>query len=141
MLTFKQGNLFDDDAEALVNPVNCVGVSGAGLAKKFVRRFPEAERAWDAATAAHAERCAGEVEAAEKLAEAWERKYEQLYNASRNLCALADAMLPGQMMSPDQANNAQRIVTEMAAALDFRAEALSATRASVEKTEPKKEKE
>jgi O-acetyl-ADP-ribose deacetylase (regulator of RNase III) len=41
MLTFVSGNLFDSDAEALVNPVNCVGVSGAGLAKDFARRFPE----------------------------------------------------------------------------------------------------
>ncbi len=31
-------------AEALVNPVNCVGVSGKGLALEFKRRFPVAVR-------------------------------------------------------------------------------------------------
>lgn len=41
MITFKQGNIFDDDAEAIVNPVNCVGVMGKGLALEFKKRFPE----------------------------------------------------------------------------------------------------
>lgn len=35
------GNLFDSSAQVLVNPVNCVGVMGAGLAKEFKLRFPE----------------------------------------------------------------------------------------------------
>jgi O-acetyl-ADP-ribose deacetylase (regulator of RNase III) len=35
------GNLFESKAEALVNPVNCVGVMGKGLALEFKRRFPE----------------------------------------------------------------------------------------------------
>lgn len=34
-------NIFDSEMEALVNPVNCVGVMGAGLAKQFRERFPE----------------------------------------------------------------------------------------------------
>lgn len=34
------GDIFDSDADVLVNPVNCVGVMGAGLAKEFKRRFP-----------------------------------------------------------------------------------------------------
>ena len=34
------GNLFESKAEALVNPVNCVGVMGKGLALEFRRRFP-----------------------------------------------------------------------------------------------------
>ena len=34
------GNIFDAQVEALVNPVNCVGVMGAGLAKQFKRKFP-----------------------------------------------------------------------------------------------------
>ena len=34
-------NLFDSDAQALVNPVNTKGVMGAGLAKQFKSRFPE----------------------------------------------------------------------------------------------------
>lgn len=34
-------DLFSLEAEALVNPVNCVGVMGRGLAKDFKVRFPE----------------------------------------------------------------------------------------------------
>ena len=33
-------DLFSSGASALVNPVNCVGVMGAGLAKQFARRWP-----------------------------------------------------------------------------------------------------
>ncbi len=33
------GNIFDSNAEALVNPVNCEGVLGAGLALQFKKRF------------------------------------------------------------------------------------------------------
>jgi len=35
-----QGNIFDSDCQALVNPVNCQGVMGKGLAKEFKKRFP-----------------------------------------------------------------------------------------------------
>jgi O-acetyl-ADP-ribose deacetylase (regulator of RNase III) len=35
------GDILQSDAEALVNPVNCVGVMGKGLALKFKRAFPE----------------------------------------------------------------------------------------------------
>ena len=34
------GSIFDSDADAIVNAVNCVGVMGAGLAKAFKDRFP-----------------------------------------------------------------------------------------------------
>ena len=34
------GDLFESGAEVLVDPVNCVGTSGAGLAKEFRKRFP-----------------------------------------------------------------------------------------------------
>ena len=40
MIEYVFGNIFDSDAEALVNPVNCVGVMGAGLALQFKQRFP-----------------------------------------------------------------------------------------------------
>ncbi len=40
MIRFKTGNLFDEDAEALVNAVNCVGVMGRGIALQFKRAFP-----------------------------------------------------------------------------------------------------
>ncbi len=35
-------DIFASGCEALVNPVNCVGVSGKGLALEFKRRFPVA---------------------------------------------------------------------------------------------------
>lgn len=40
-LTIEQGDLFASDADALVNPVNCKGVMGAGVAKQMLDRFPE----------------------------------------------------------------------------------------------------
>jgi O-acetyl-ADP-ribose deacetylase (regulator of RNase III)/uncharacterized protein YwgA len=41
MLTLLQGDLFQSDAQTLVNTVNCVGVMGKGVALEFKRRFPE----------------------------------------------------------------------------------------------------
>jgi O-acetyl-ADP-ribose deacetylase (regulator of RNase III) len=41
MLEFKQGNLLEEDANALVNAVNCVGVMGKGIALQFKQAFPE----------------------------------------------------------------------------------------------------
>ena len=41
MITFKAGDIFKDDAQYLVNPVNCVGVMGAGLAKEFKTKYPD----------------------------------------------------------------------------------------------------
>jgi O-acetyl-ADP-ribose deacetylase (regulator of RNase III) len=46
-ITWKRGNLLSSEAEILVNPVNCVGVSGAGLAKQFAHQFPEATRVYE----------------------------------------------------------------------------------------------
>lgn len=40
-VTRVQSNIFDSGAAVLVNPVNTVGVMGAGLALDFKRRFPE----------------------------------------------------------------------------------------------------
>jgi O-acetyl-ADP-ribose deacetylase (regulator of RNase III) len=37
----KKGSLFGSTSQTLVNPVNRVGVSGAGLAKDFKRRWPD----------------------------------------------------------------------------------------------------
>jgi len=34
-------NLFDSSAQVWVNPVNCVGVMGKGIAKQFAIRFPD----------------------------------------------------------------------------------------------------
>ena len=41
MITFKTGNIFAEDAEAIVNTVNCVGVMGQGIALQFKNVFPE----------------------------------------------------------------------------------------------------
>jgi O-acetyl-ADP-ribose deacetylase (regulator of RNase III) len=41
MLRFMRGSLFDSAAQTLVNPVNCRGVMGKGLAKVFKDRWPE----------------------------------------------------------------------------------------------------
>lgn len=41
MIEFKSGDILKEDAEALVNTVNCVGVMGRGLALQFKKTFPE----------------------------------------------------------------------------------------------------
>lgn len=41
MLQFVQGDILKQDAEALVNTVNCVGVMGRGIALQFRKAFPE----------------------------------------------------------------------------------------------------
>ena len=40
MIEYVQGDILKADVEALVNPVNCVGVMGAGLALQFKNAFP-----------------------------------------------------------------------------------------------------
>ena len=42
MITFTKGDIFQSGADMLVNPVNTVGVMGAGLALKFKQRYPVA---------------------------------------------------------------------------------------------------
>ena len=51
MIRFTHGDIFAQPAEAIVNPVNCVGVAGAGLALQFKRRHPEAFQAYRRACA------------------------------------------------------------------------------------------
>lgn len=41
MIEFKTGNIFDEPADGLVNPVNCVGVMGRGLAAQFKKLYPQ----------------------------------------------------------------------------------------------------
>ena len=41
MIRFKTGDIVVEDAEALVNTVNCVGVMGRGIALQFKKAFPE----------------------------------------------------------------------------------------------------
>lgn len=46
MIKFKQGNLLEENTEALVNTVNCVGVMGKGIALQFKQAFPDNFRAY-----------------------------------------------------------------------------------------------
>ncbi|HEV2346208.1 MAG TPA: macro domain-containing protein [Actinocrinis sp.] len=46
MIEERRGNLLRDDAQALINPVNTVGVMGKGLALQFKRAFPEVYAAY-----------------------------------------------------------------------------------------------
>jgi O-acetyl-ADP-ribose deacetylase (regulator of RNase III) len=52
MIEWTTGNLFESEAEALVNAVNTVGVMGKGIALTFKETFPENFRAYKAACAA-----------------------------------------------------------------------------------------
>jgi len=46
MIEYIKGDIFQSTVQTLVVPVNTVGVMGAGLAKEFVRRYPEMERVY-----------------------------------------------------------------------------------------------
>lgn len=39
-----KGNILDSTADVLVNPTNCVGVMGKGLAFTFKKKYPELEK-------------------------------------------------------------------------------------------------
>lgn len=52
MIRYTQGNLLAADAEALVNTVNTVGVSGKGIALMFKEAYPENFRAYEAVSKA-----------------------------------------------------------------------------------------
>ncbi|MBM4254965.1 MAG: macro domain-containing protein [Deltaproteobacteria bacterium] len=49
MIEYKCGDILREDAEALVNTVNCVGVMGRGIALQFKNAFPENFQAYAAA--------------------------------------------------------------------------------------------
>ena len=46
MIEFRSGDILKDDAEALINTVNCVGVMGRGIALQFKDAFPENFKAY-----------------------------------------------------------------------------------------------
>ena len=48
MFIYKTGNMFHSDANYFVNPVNTVGTSGKGLALEVKKRYPKAERIYQA---------------------------------------------------------------------------------------------
>ena len=56
MVHYKQGNVLDAQAEALVNTVNEIGVMGKGVALMFRESFPESAKAYQAAAKAGAVR-------------------------------------------------------------------------------------
>ncbi|HEV8720572.1 MAG TPA: macro domain-containing protein [Candidatus Binatia bacterium] len=49
MIELTQGDLLKQDADALVNAVNCVGVMGRGIALQFRRAFPENFKIYESA--------------------------------------------------------------------------------------------
>jgi len=53
MIEYKKGDIFAEDAEALVNTVNCVGHMGRGIALEFKKAWPENFHAYAAACKRH----------------------------------------------------------------------------------------
>lgn len=49
MIEFRQGDILQADAEALVNTVNCVGIMGRGVALQFKNAYPLNFKAYEAA--------------------------------------------------------------------------------------------
>jgi len=49
MIEYKTGNILAEDAEAIINTVNCVGVMGRGIALQFKKAFPDNFKAYAAA--------------------------------------------------------------------------------------------
>ncbi|MCI5123211.1 MAG: Appr-1-p processing protein, partial [Candidatus Electrothrix sp. AR5] len=49
MIKYKSGDILRENAEALVNTVNCVGVMGRGVALQFKNAFPDNFKAYAAA--------------------------------------------------------------------------------------------
>ena len=49
MIRFTTGDILAEDAEALVNTVNCIGVMGRGIALQFKKAFPDNFRVYAAA--------------------------------------------------------------------------------------------
>lgn len=53
MIRFTTGDILKDDAEAIVNTVNCVGVMGRGIALQFKNAWPENFKVYAAACQRH----------------------------------------------------------------------------------------
>lgn len=49
MIESKQGNLLEENAQALVNTVNCVGIMGKGIALQFKKAYPQNFREYEKA--------------------------------------------------------------------------------------------
>ena len=48
LMSYKSGDIFNDDTEAIVNTVNCIGVMGRGIALQFKKRYPENFKEYEA---------------------------------------------------------------------------------------------
>lgn len=46
MIEYKHGDILREDAEALINTVNCMGIMGRGIALQFKNAFPENFKAY-----------------------------------------------------------------------------------------------
>src|SRR5688572_2512693 len=53
MIDYKTGDILEEDAEALVNTVNCVGFMGRGIALQFKKTWPENFKAYATACRLH----------------------------------------------------------------------------------------
>jgi len=53
MIQYIKGDIFQSSMQTLVNPVNTVGVMGAGLAKEFAKKYPEMEEEYKSYCAAY----------------------------------------------------------------------------------------
>ncbi|OXS28076.1 MAG: Appr-1-p processing protein [Desulfovibrio sp. MES5] len=49
MIEYKSGDILKEEADAIVNTVNCVGVMGRGIALQFKKTFPANYKAYEAA--------------------------------------------------------------------------------------------
>lgn len=47
MIEYKRGDILRDEAEAIINTVNCVGVMGRGIALQFKKAFPDNFKAYE----------------------------------------------------------------------------------------------
>lgn len=53
MILLTNSSVFNTDAKAIVNTINCVGVMGKGLALEFALRYPELEKTYKLACSEH----------------------------------------------------------------------------------------
>tara|TARA_R100000988_G_scaffold84275_2_gene47256 strand:+ start:87 stop:1151 length:1065 start_codon:yes stop_codon:yes gene_type:complete len=49
MIEFKSGDILNEDTDAIINTVNCVGVMGRGIALQFKKAFPDNFSAYESA--------------------------------------------------------------------------------------------
>lgn len=76
MFMQSSGNdIFTEELDVILNPVNCVGVSGAGLALAFKRKFPLGQQSYE-------EACRGGILEPGVLHQAYENGKTVIYRIS-----------------------------------------------------------